>query len=44
MDVKEENMLYSPNPMDDNWGGEDYTQALVDAGYYKNHEVQINVP
>jgi hypothetical protein len=31
----EENMLYSDNPMDPNWGGQTYTQALVDAGYYK---------
>ena len=44
MDEKAENLLYSPNPMDPNWGGADYTQALVDAGYYKNNEVQINVP
>ena len=38
------NMLYSDNPMDPNWGGEKYTQALVDAGYYKGNEVSINVP
>ena len=44
MDEKAENMLYSPNPMDPNWGGTDYTQSLVDAGYYKNYEVQINIP
>lgn len=31
----EENMLYSDNAMDPNWGGREYTQALVDAGYYK---------
>jgi hypothetical protein len=39
----EENMLYSDNPMDPNWGGQAYTQALVDAGYYKEHEVAIKV-
>jgi hypothetical protein len=38
------NMLFSDNPMDPNWGGAKYTQALVDAGYYKGNEVSINVP
>jgi hypothetical protein len=37
------NMLYSDNPMDPNWGGKEYTQALVDAGYYKGNEVEIKV-
>jgi hypothetical protein len=35
-----ENTLQSANPMDPNWGGADYTQSLVDKGYYKNNEVQ----
>jgi hypothetical protein len=39
----EENLLYSPNPMDDNWGGQKYTQSLVDSGYYAGNEVQIAV-
>jgi hypothetical protein len=38
------NMLYSDNPMDPNWGGAEYTQALTDAGYYKANEVSIYVP
>jgi hypothetical protein len=38
------NMLYSDNAMDPNWGGVEYTQALVDTGYYKDNEVMINVP
>ena len=38
------NMLYSDNPLDPNWGGQKYTQALVDANYYKGNEVSINVP
>jgi hypothetical protein len=38
------NLLYSDNPMDPNWGGSDYTQALVDSGYYKANEVNIYVP
>jgi hypothetical protein len=44
MNVKEENMLYSPNPMDENWGGAAYTQSLVDKGYYKDDEVSIYIP
>jgi len=31
----------SPNPMDPNWGGEAYTQELVDKGYYKGNEVKL---
>jgi hypothetical protein len=30
--------------MDDNWGGAEFTQNLVDKGYYKDDEVQIYVP
>jgi hypothetical protein len=44
--VQDENMLYagpSANPMDSNWGGADYTQSLVDKGYYGNNEVSIAV-
>jgi hypothetical protein len=40
----EANMLYSDDAMDPNWGGADYTQALVDNGYYKGNEVNIFVP
>jgi hypothetical protein len=39
----EANMLYSDNAMDPNWGGTDYTQALVDTGYYKDNEVNIKI-
>ena len=31
----------SPNPMDSNWGGGDYTQGLIDKGYYKDNEIYI---
>ncbi len=31
----------SPNPMDTNWGGIDYTEKLVQAGYYKDNEVNM---
>ena len=37
------NMLYSDNPMDPNWGGPEYTQSLVDSGYYKGNEVNIRI-
>jgi hypothetical protein len=33
----------SPNPMDPNWGGNKYTQSLIDMGYYKGDEVSIAV-
>ena len=33
----------SPNPMDPNWGGADYTQSLVDKGYYSDNEVEIQI-
>jgi hypothetical protein len=44
--TQEENMLYagpSANPMDSNWGGADYTQSLVDKGYYADNEVKLRV-
>lgn len=44
MDKSNDNLLFSPNPMDDKWGGQAYTQALVDKGYYKDNEVNIYVP
>ena len=43
LDIKQENAKISPNPMDKNWGGADYTQKLVDSGYYKDNEVSIAV-
>jgi len=32
-------LLHSPDPMDDNWGGLEFTQKLIDSGYYKDNEV-----
>jgi hypothetical protein len=29
----------SPNPMDTNWGGAEFTDQLIKAGYYKDNEV-----
>ena len=31
------------NPMDVNWGGIEYTEGAVDAGYYKGDEVKIAI-
>lgn len=44
MDVKQEQAVVSPNPMDPNWGGSEYTQSLIEKGYYKDNEVQIGIP
>ena len=44
MNMEQEKLVKSPDPMDPNWGGATYTQNLVDKGYYKDNEVQINVP
>jgi len=44
MNQQDENLLFSPDPMKDNWGGQKYTQSLVDNGYYKGNEVDIYVP
>ena len=34
MENAQENMLFSDSAMDPNWGGSEYTTALVDSGYY----------
>jgi hypothetical protein len=34
----------SANPMDPNWGGDAYTQSLIDAGKYSGDEVSIFIP
>jgi len=44
MNVNEEKKVASPNPMDENWAGANYTQSLVDKGYYKDNEVNIYIP
>jgi len=43
MNEVSENMLYSPDAMDPNWGGADYTQDLINKGYYKGNNVSIYV-
>ena len=35
MNVAKEQSPVSPDAMDTNWGGSDYTQSLIDKGYYK---------
>lgn len=44
MNIHAQNEKVSPNPMDPNWGGAEYTQNLVDRGYYKADEVSIYIP
>lgn len=44
MNVQAETKKISPDPMDPNWGGSDYTQNLVDKGYYKENEVSLYTP
>lgn len=34
----------SANPMKSNWGGDKYTQSLIDAGKYTGNEVNIKIP
>lgn len=43
MNTKQEASAVSPDPMDPNWGGAEYTQKLVDSGYYAGNEVSIAV-
>lgn len=43
MNIEQENLLYSPDPMDPNWGGDKYTQHLIDTGYYAGNEVKIAI-
>lgn len=44
MDMAQEKSNVSPNPMDPNWGGSEYTENLVNQGYYKDNEVKIYTP
>jgi hypothetical protein len=43
MDMHQEQSNVSPNPMDTNWGGSEYTEKLVDKGYYADNEVKMRV-
>ena len=44
MDMAQEKSNVSPNPMDTNWGGSEYTEKLVKQGYYKDNEVKLYTP
>jgi hypothetical protein len=44
MNTQQEAAKISPDPMDPNWGGSDYTQKLVDQGYYEDNNVSIAIP
>lgn len=43
MNTVQEKASVSPNPMDPNWGGPEYTQKLVDSGYYADNEVKMAI-
>ena len=43
MDMQQEKASISPNAMDPNWGGANYTKELVEKGYYKGNEVSIYI-
>lgn len=43
MDIQAEKARISPDPMNPNWGGAEYTEKLVDEGYYKDNEVSIGL-
>jgi len=36
-----EHMTYSPNAMNDNWGGVEYTEQLIQAGVYDDNNIYI---
>jgi hypothetical protein len=40
---KEKPGTISPDPMDTNWGGADYTESLVQKGYYADNEIAIAI-
>ena len=43
MNTVQQKEKVSPNPMDRNWGGAEYTKSLVDKGYYADNEVSIAI-
>jgi len=43
INMAQEKASVSPNPMDPNWGGPEYTQKLVDSGYYADNEVKLAI-
>lgn len=41
MNINDKSLLISSDSMNDNWGGNLFTQKLIDKGYYKGNEVNI---
>jgi hypothetical protein len=39
--IQEQTKKYSDNPMDSNWGGEEYTDQVVASGKYSGNEVYL---
>jgi hypothetical protein len=39
MNYEQKKSPLSPDAMDDNWGGEKYTEKLIHSGYYSENEV-----
>ena len=44
MNYAQESAKVSPDPMDPNWGGSEYTQSLIDKGSYRENNVAIFIP
>jgi hypothetical protein len=44
MNNKDKGLLISADPMNENWGGNVFTQKLIDKGYYSGNEVSLYVP
>lgn len=44
MNNKDKGLLISADPMNENWGGNLFTQKLIDKGYYSGNEVSLYVP
>lgn len=40
--IQEQTKKYSDNPMDSNWGGEEYTDQVVASGKYSGNEVYLS--
>ena len=43
MNINEKGLLLSANAMDENWGGNLFTQKLIDQGYYAQNNVDVYV-
>ena len=41
MNITDKSLLISADPMNTNWGGNLFTQKLIDKGYYKENDVNL---